>query len=248
MQIFGLSDIGQQRSENQDAFRFEVIEPGIAVFVVCDGMGGARGGNVASTIASEVFLEHMKRDIRPHISEKYARSILLNAINFANYEVYKKSVSEADYKGMGTTLIGGFCQDDSGFLANIGDSRAYYLSADAISRITRDHSVVEDLIVHGHLTEEQARKHPRRNLITRALGTDEKVEADYYPFRLSGSDMLLLCTDGLTGPVEDAALHALYKDHTTPESCAHALIDAANAAGGPDNITALLLCVQEGGI
>ena len=248
MQIFGLSDVGQQRSENQDAFLFEVIEPESAVFVVCDGMGGARAGNVASSIASRVFLDLMKRDIRPHSSEKYARSILLNAINFANYEVYKKSVSEPGYNGMGTTLVGGFIQEGHGILANIGDSRAYSLTSDAIRRITRDHSVVEDMIVRGQLTEEEARRHPRRNLITRALGTDEKVEADYYPFALSGPETLLLCSDGLSGPVDDAAIHALFKAHTAPEDCAKALIGAANQNGGPDNITALLLNASEGGV
>lgn len=247
MQIFGLSDVGQQRSENQDAFAYEVIEPGIVVFVVCDGMGGAQAGNVASSMASQVFMEHMKRDIRPHISDKYARSILLNAVNFANYEVYKKSLSNASFNGMGTTLVGGFYQEGHGILVNIGDSRAYMLTDDVITRITRDHSVVEEMIAHGQLTEEQARTHPRRNLITRALGTDEQVEADYFPYELSGTDTLLLCSDGLTGPVEDAAVHAVYKAHPAPEDCARALIDAANAGGGSDNITALLLCVPEGG-
>ncbi|MDD6876824.1 MAG: Stp1/IreP family PP2C-type Ser/Thr phosphatase [Clostridiaceae bacterium] len=241
MHIFGLTDVGLQRSENQDACAYEALDENRAIFVVCDGMGGAQAGNVASSIASDVFMEHMKRDIRPVMSDKYARSVLLNAINFANYEVYRKSVSDSAFAGMGTTLVGGFFQNGAGILANIGDSRAYYLGSSGISRITRDHSVVEEMLARGQITEEQARRHPRRNLITRALGTDERVRADYYPFSLAGDTALFLCSDGLSGMIDDQTIRSVFLAHPEPEVCAQTLIDAANTAGGHDNITVFML-------
>ncbi|MEA4822549.1 MAG: Stp1/IreP family PP2C-type Ser/Thr phosphatase [Clostridiaceae bacterium] len=241
MRIFGLTDVGRQRSENQDACAYEILDENRTVFVVCDGMGGAQAGNVASAIASDVFMDHMKRDIRPEMSNKYAQSVLLNAINFANYEVYRKSVSDASYNGMGTTLVGGFFQNGCGMLANIGDSRAYYLTDTGVSRITRDHSVVEEMLVKGQITEEQARRHPRRNLITRALGTDERVQADYYPFELNNDTVLLLCSDGLSGMIDETTIYSVFREHQDMEACTQTLIDAANTAGGHDNITVLML-------
>ncbi len=241
MQIFGLSDVGLKRADNQDTCVYELLDADRAVFVVCDGMGGAQAGNVASSIAAGVFLDHVKQHLRPHVSDRYAQSVLQNAVNFANYEVYRRSVTDESCSGMGTTLVGGFFQEGHGMLANIGDSRAYRLSPDGIARITRDHSVVEEMVASGRITEEQARRHPRRNLITRALGTDERVRADYYPFTLEEPQMLLLCSDGLSGMIEDSSIHSIYLEHADAETCARSLVDAANDGGGQDNITAFLL-------
>lgn len=241
MRIFGLTDVGRLRTDNQDTWLSEEIGENRAVFVVCDGMGGALAGNVASGLAAEVFLKHLRDYIRPEMSEKYARSILLNAVNFANYEVYRSASENPSYAGMGTTLVGGFLQHGTAMLANVGDSRAYHVDPQKISRVTRDHSVIEELIERGNITPEQARRHPHRHLITRALGTEERVRADFYPLTLAQDEMLLLCSDGLSGMLEDSALFDTCHTYGEPEECARRLVDAANNAGGHDNVTVLLL-------
>ncbi|MBE6929319.1 MAG: Stp1/IreP family PP2C-type Ser/Thr phosphatase [Ruminococcaceae bacterium] len=246
MNLCGLTDVGLQRANNQDTFRQMELEEARGLFVVCDGMGGAQAGNIASEIAASVFLEHLKRYIRPTMSSRYAESILVNAINFANYEVYKKSMSDASYSGMGTTLVGGFIQHGEIMLANIGDSRAYRCVRNPengwkLERITRDHSVVEEMLLRGDLTEEQARRHPRRNLITRALGTEEHVKADMYPVKLEENEMLLLCSDGLTSMLDDAEIADILQQNEDMQTSASALIAAANERGGSDNITVMLV-------
>ena len=243
MELFGKTDVGRIRSENQDICAYKVAEDTHAIFVVCDGMGGAQSGNIASKIAAEVFIEHINRYIRPEMSDKFAHSILVNAINFANYEVYKKAGSDDIYSGMGTTLVGGFITNGNNrvLLANIGDSRAYHLNAESIRKITRDHSVVEEMITKGDITAEQARRHPRRNLITRALGTDERVRADMYPVDLLPGEGLILCSDGLSGMVEDKIMFEYYNTYTDTQQCVEQLINAANENGGNDNITALVI-------
>ena len=241
MNIYGLSDIGRQRAENQDAFRYEQLENGLCIFVVCDGMGGAQAGNIASAMAAECFMEKLRDCVRPQMDESYGKSVLETAVNYANDKIYRKSVSEKAFQGMGTTLVGGFLDGCVGMLANIGDSRAYSLKNEQIARLTRDHSVVEEMVDNGEITEEEARSHPQRNLITRALGTDPQVTADYYSVAPQEHEILLLCTDGLSGLLEDAELSGLSSAYSDLEQCAHAMIDAANNKGGYDNITVLLL-------
>jgi len=246
MNLFGLTDVGRQRANNQDTFRLMQLEDSRALFVVCDGMGGAQAGNIASDIAASVFLEHMNRYIRPTMSRRYAESVLVNAINFANYEVYKKSVSDSSFNGMGTTLVGGFINAGEVMLANVGDSRAYRCIKQEdgqwrLERITRDHSVVEEMILRGELTEEEARRHPRRNLITRALGTEEHVKADLYSVTLAVEEQLLLCSDGLTSMLDDKRIAEILQQSEDPQTQASALITAANEQGGSDNITVMLM-------
>jgi len=248
MNLCGLTDVGRQRANNQDTFRLMQLEETRGIFVVCDGMGGAQAGNVASDIAASVFMEHMNRYIRPTMSGRYAESVLVNAINFANYEVYKKSLSDASFNGMGTTLVGGFMQNGEVMLANVGDSRAYRCRKDEqgqikIERITRDHSVVEEMILRGDLTEEEARRHPRRNLITRALGTEEHVKADMYPVTMEPGEWLLLCSDGLTSMLDDKIIAQILQNSDDLQTQTSALIAAANEQGGSDNITVMLVRV-----
>jgi len=246
MNLCGLTDVGLQRANNQDTFRQMELEEARGLFVVCDGMGGAQAGNIASEIAASVFLEHLKRYIRPTMSSRYAESILVNAINFANYEVYKKSMSDASYSGMGTTLVGGFIQHGEIMLANIGDSRAYRCVRNPengwkLERITRDHSVVEEMLLRGDLTEEQARRHPRRNLITRALGVEETVKPDVYLLQRKEGSYLLLCSDGLSNTVTDPEIQYEVIHGGEPEDCCQRLLDIALMRGAPDNVTAVLV-------
>lgn len=243
MNIFGLSDVGLARENNEDTCLYEMRDEGAQlIFVVCDGMGGARAGNVASDIAANVFVEQIERQIRPSMSAKYMESILRNAVDFANYDTYRTAQSSHEYQGMGTTLVGGFANGTQVMIANVGDSRAYLYSPEGIQRVTRDHSLVEELVQRGEITEEQAREHPRRNLITRALGTSRKVGADYYPLTLEPDQKLLLCSDGLSTMVRDEELFEILHEDDI-KLCCERLIDTANMHGGHDNITVLILTV-----
>ena len=243
MNVFGLSDVGLSREQNEDICLYELKDEGAqAIFVVCDGMGGAKSGNVASDIAANVFVEQLRQQMRPKMSARYMESILRSAVEFANYDTYRKANSADEFQGMGTTLVGGFANGERVMLANVGDSRAYLYSPDEIRRITRDHSLVEELVQRGEITEEQAREHPRRNLITRALGTSRKVTADFYPLTLEPGQKLLLCSDGLTTMVRDEELFEILKEEDS-RLCCERLISAANANGGHDNITVLILTV-----
>ena len=243
MNIYGLSDVGLSRENNEDTCLYELKNEGAqAIFVVCDGMGGAQAGNVASDIAANVFVEQLRPQVREKMSTRYMESILRSAVEFANYDTYRKANSSDEFQGMGTTLVGGFANGDRVMLANVGDSRAYLYDADGIRRVTRDHSLVEELVQRGEITEEQAREHPRRNLITRALGTSRKVSADYYPLTLEPGQKLLLCSDGLTTMLRDEEVAELLKEEDI-KLCCEQLVDGANAKGGRDNITVLILTV-----
>ena len=243
MNVFGLSDIGFVRANNEDTCLYELrSEDGQAIFVVCDGMGGARAGNVASDIAANVFVEQLEQQIRPKMSERYMESIVRSAVDFANYDTYQTAHSSEEYAGMGTTLVGGLVHENHVMLANVGDSRAYLDTGDALQRITHDHSLVEELVQRGEITEEEAREHPRRNLITRALGTSRKVLADCYPLTLEPGQKLLLCSDGLSSMVRDEEIHEILQEEDI-KLCCERLIDAANSHGGHDNITVLIATV-----
>lgn len=241
MNIFGLSDVGLTRGNNEDTCLYILRDEGEqAVFVVCDGMGGARAGNVASSVAANVFVEQLEKQIRPKMSQRYMESILHSAVEFANYDTYTKAQSSGEYQGMGTTLVGGFANGDRVMLANIGDSRAYLFTGEELRRLTRDHSLVEELVQSGEITEEQAREHPRRNLITRALGTSRRVNADYYPLTLEKGQKLLLCSDGLTSMLRDEEILPILREEDI-KLCCENLIRTANDNGGHDNITVLIL-------
>ena len=239
MNIFGLSDVGLARENNEDTCLYELRDEGAqAIFVVCDGMGGLENGAVASAIA----VEQIEKQIRPSMSTKYMESILRNAIDFANYDTYRTAHSSNEYQGMGTTLVGGFANGKRVMLANVGDSRAYLYTPEGMQRVTRDHSLVEELVQRGEITEEQAREHPRRNLITRALGTSRKVGADYYPLTLEPGQKLLLCSDGLSTMLRDEEMFEILGEDDL-KLCCERLIHAANLHGGHDNITVLILTV-----
>jgi len=242
MQIFAVTDTGQVRRENQDIFHYEIKENGQAVFAVCDGMGGAQAGNVASSMASEVFVRHLSVHIRREMSNNYREAILKSAIDYANLETYRKSISSDAYWGMGTTLVGGFLSGTQLGLVNVGDSRCYLWSGGTLTQITHDHSLVEELVRQGKLSREQAREHPQKNLITRALGTEESVTPDLFLMELAAQDLLLLCSDGLTNMVSDADI-AQTLQQTPPEQICETLTAMANANGGGDNITAMLIAV-----
>jgi len=246
MIAFGLTDVGKVRTNNQDTYLCHVLDDtDQAYFVVCDGMGGAQAGNVASELAARVFADHIKQHIRPQMSKKYMTSVLINAVNFANYETYHKANSSDAFAGMGTTLVGGMISGDIAMIVNIGDSRLYYADKHAFKRITRDHSLVEEMLERGEITQKEAQNHPQKNLITRALGTDRKVEADLYEIPFSAHSKLLLCSDGLSNLVGEEELAAYTISNHAPEEVCVRLVDLANMRGGFDNITVLLISKED---
>ncbi len=261
MNFYGRSDTGKMRSMNQDCFRIVKLCENASLCVVCDGMGGAKSGNIASECAIEVFTKQvtkyaqskMNNDGILELTGDDACLILDNAARDANREVYKRSQSSVDYQGMGTTLVAALICDETVYVINIGDSRMYLVSDNTITQITHDHSYVQHLVDNGSITPEDARSHPFRNRITRAIGTKNELETDIFSVELDGIEIcyLLLCTDGLSGVLlpediyeivsSDLDIDIITDVDTELEHKTERLINAANDAGGPDNITAVLV-------
>ena len=242
MLAWSRTDTGVARSQNQDYYHLELFREGeYALCAVCDGMGGARAGNVASETACKSFIEETRLSLKPSLGDRSIRQALAGAIRLANKKVYEQSRSSPDYYGMGTTLVGGIVMPDRAVIANVGDSRAYLIEENGIQRITRDHSLVEDLLQRGELSWEEAKNHPKRNLITRALGTESDVQCDLFSLRLQPGDFLLLCTDGLTNVLEEQEILYEILHGGDMAQCCGRLVDVANRRGGPDNITVALL-------
>ncbi len=241
MNVWGLSDQGRVRTQNQDAFFLHVFhEDDQAMAVVCDGMGGAKAGHVASKLAVESFVASVIESLKPRDGEKKMRQVLQGAVRAANTAVHDRSVQDIECEGMGTTLVAALVTGNQAVIANVGDSRAYLVSGDTIQQVTRDHSLVEDMLHQGNLTEEQARNHPSKNFITRALGPDSEVAIDLYTLSVKPGERLLLCTDGLSNVVLNQEM--LYEARHTldPAECCTRLLETANLRGGPDNITMVL--------
>ena len=243
MKHFSLTDKGPVRRENQDFAITETFRAGrCGVAVVCDGMGGARGGQVASALCCETFLE----DLRTHVNAGKKNAVLLPvwlrlACERANTAVYERSVEDENCAGMGTTLVAAVLRGNRAELLNVGDSRAYLVGRRKLEQITRDHSYVADLVESGSISPQQAIHHPNRNLITRAVGVDERVEPDLYSLTLRPGQYLLLCSDGLVNALSAEQIHSLCRAHRKPEDLCRALIDAAAAANARDNVTAAVI-------
>lgn len=243
MKIWGMTDIGLVRKENQDAYAVRVSEEtGHTICVVCDGMGGPGGGRLASTLAVETFLDACQGNLRPDMDAQAVRQVADFAVAAANRAVYQRSQTEPGLKGMGTTLVSAVIWGDQALISNVGDSRAYLIRPEeGISRVTRDHSLVERLVELGNITEEQARCHPDRNLITRALGPEEDALSDSYALRLAPGDHLLLCTDGLIETATDQEMEEEILRGGDPNGCLDRLLELAKRRGAADNVTAVLL-------
>ena len=239
MKIFSQTDVGKVRSSNQDAFFAGELENGAAFGIVCDGMGGANAGNVASETAVKVISDYILRSYRIGMNEFDIEKMLKNAMDNANLEIYELSSSKEEYTGMGTTAVVALIQNGKAIIANVGDSRIYLIDED-ISQLTRDHSVVQSLIESGKISPEDAKVHPRKNVITRALGTENSIIADTSAVDLNEGSVLLLCTDGLSSYVDKPDILKTFKEKS-PEKVPKELIKLANSAGGGDNITVVTL-------
>ncbi|MBR6259638.1 MAG: Stp1/IreP family PP2C-type Ser/Thr phosphatase [Oscillospiraceae bacterium] len=242
MNSWTISDKGIVRRINQDAYyTFCDDAKKLAILIVCDGMGGAAGGETASRLAVETASEYIREGLNEDsYTEEGLTGLLLGASEKANRAVFSESLKRPSLKGMGTTLVAALVTEELTAVLNIGDSRAYLISDGAIKQITRDHSVVEDMIKRGELDRVSARVHPKKNLITRAVGTDINVNGDIFLPDVKEGDILLLCTDGLSNQLEDSELKddALSSDDL--ETCCESLLRKTLARGAPDNITVTL--------
>lgn len=240
---FGATDTGRVRQGNQDSFVVQQLSGGAVLAVVCDGMGGEAGGNIASRNAVNIISQHVSSNYREVYDSNSVRNMLLSAVAVANALVYEMAQKNESLKGMGTTVVACVVKNGCAHILHAGDSRAYHLSGGEVHSVTRDHSVVQMMVEKGELTPEEARDHPKKHYITRALGVAKTLDADYGETELSAGEMILICTDGLTNHLSDREL-AQYLLQDEPEQAPQRLIDRANEMGGYDNITAVVLCAR----
>jgi PPM family protein phosphatase len=227
------TDTGRQRRENEDSAYVRA-----PVFVVADGMGGAQAGEVASQIAVETFEQGLPDGGTPE-------ERLADRVREANHRIYDRSRAELGREGMGTTLTAAYLDASQLALAHVGDSRAYLFRDGQLTRLTQDHSLVDELVRQGKLTEEQAAEHPQRSIITRALGPEPDVEVDTFTYPVQAGDVLLLCSDGLTSMITEERIAEILRSAPNLEEAGARLIDEANEAGGRDNITVVLSRLEE---
>ena len=240
MKILEKTDIGLVREENQDTCSVREIGTYFSA-VVCDGMGGTKGGRLASSLASDVYQGELVKQIHSGMKSNAIKKIMQQSIALANDAVHQRSTQEEELQHMGTTLVSALVNESTALIANVGDSRAYHVSEEGIRQISRDHSVVENMVERGDLTPEEAKHHPRRNLITRALGPDAAVEADIYQINWARGDMILLCSDGLVNTVSDQEILFELIHHGEPDTCLDRLLALSLERGAPDNVTMLLI-------
>ena len=242
MKVWEITDIGLVRKDNQDAYGVETqTETGHTICVVCDGMGGAAAGQLASQLAVSTFLQELKNVLTAEMTPEQLREASSYAVSLANKVVYEKSESAPELRGMGTTLVSAVTCGESVVICNVGDSRAYRVTPDRITRITKDHSLGESMVDRGDITAEEARRHPHRNLITRALGPDPVADCDGYITPLNPGEYLLLCTDGLIDTVTDQEMLFEIIHGDGQDTCLQRLLEIAKAHGAPDNVTAVLM-------
>ena len=241
MEIWGATDRGMVRKQNQDTFRWTKLNDSQFLAVVCDGMGGAKSGDVASKLASEVFEADISQSVEPDMDQQSIVKMLVDGVKSANRAVYEQSLVSPDFKGMGTTLVAVFLQGSAAYIINVGDSRCYYLSEGEVSQVTEDHSVVGLMVARGQISEEEARTHPNKNLITRAVGTEPDVECDCFYLGLDQGEYLLLCSDGLSNMVSRPEMLFEITHGENGTQCCQRLIDIAKNRGAPDNVTVVLM-------
>ncbi len=241
MQYWGVTDPGCTRVQNQDAYQLEALDKNTLLCVVCDDMGGAKSGNVASTLAVDVFTQEVKRSWTSDMDEQRLGQMLLGAVKLANFTVYDQAQQFDEFTGMGTTLVAVLIHGKNAAVVNVGDSRAYLIDDGGIEQLTEDHSLVQLMVANGELTPERAKSYPGKNFITRAIGTETVVMPDIFHRKLERGQCLLLCTDGLSNVIDDQEIlfEAVHGDGR--QQCCQRLLDIAINRGAPDNVTAVLV-------
>ena len=241
MQCWGLTDPGCILTQNQDAFQIVQLDRGALLCVVCDGMGGAKSGNIASALALDVFVQEVNRVYKHGMSSEQIEQMLKGAAKLANFTVYDQAQEVEDFGGMGTTLVAACIANRKATVVNVGDSRCYVVNREGIRQLTTDHSLVQMMVRRGELTEEQARHYPGKNYITRAIGTEPTVESDIFHHKLERGDALLLCSDGLSGVMDDQEILFEVVHGVNKANCCQRLLDIAKTRGAPDNVTSILV-------
>ena len=243
MQCWGITDPGCVRPQNQDTYKIEQLDRNTTLCVVCDGMGGAKSGNVASTLAVDVFVEEVRNCWVSGMDIEETEQMLRGAVKLANFAVYDQAQQLEEFSGMGTTLVAVLIQGRAVTVVNVGDSRAYVVNRNGIRKITTDHSLVEMMVQRGELTPERARTYPGKNYITRAIGTETMVECDLYNLDVERGDSLLLCSDGLSNMMDDQEMLFEVVHGVNKQQCCQRLLDIAKNRGAPDNVTCVMVLV-----
>ncbi len=243
MQSWGLSDPGCVRKQNQDAYHIEQIDKSTLLGIVCDGMGGAKSGNIASTLAVDVFVQEVRRCYKSSMDQDKIDQMLMSAAKLANFTVYDQSLQIEEFDGMGTTLVAVLVKGKKATVINVGDSRAYSIDMDGIHQITKDHSLVQMMVDRGELTPERAKTYPGKNFITRAIGTEPIIVSDLFHLNVARGNFILLCSDGLSNMMDDQEIlfevvHGVNKQH-----CCQRLLNIAKNRGAPDNVTSVLIMI-----
>lgn len=242
MEFCGITDKGIVRKQNQDVFLADYRNAlNAALLIVCDGMGGAKGGSIASSMALELFREKLVTNLDAFADTEKVATVMQRAIIETNAKLYEKNLVDPACAGMGTTMVAALVADYGTVIVNVGDSRAYHITRGGITQITKDHSVVENLIERGDITRMEAKHHPNKNLITRALGTSPGIVSDVFFPKIKRGEYLLLCSDGLSNLLTDKEIFCEVKNCTTINECCERLIKLAIVRGAPDNVTAVLL-------
>ena len=240
MKGFAKTDIGKAREINQDYYSIPKSDQDLQLFILADGMGGYNGGEVASSLATQAAKSYIEDNFTKVEHTKEAILILIkNAIEYSNKVVFEKSKSVPELEGMGTTLDICFIYNNKIYIGHVGDSRVYRIRGELIRKLTKDHSYVQQLVEDGKITREEANHHPKKNMLTKALGCTAYVEPDIRARNLEPGDILVMCSDGLTNMVEEKEIYQVVKE--APEVAPQTLVNLANNAGGYDNITVITI-------
>ncbi len=240
MKIVAKTDKGIVRDSNQDAYAVGEFPEEVAWAVVCDGMGGAAGGNIASALAVKVISDKINASYRPNMKDSSIKNMLDSALVAANIEVYDLADAKPELHGMGTTVVCAIVRDGYAYIAHAGDSRAYIFNGKELKQVTTDHSLVQDLVDKGQITQQEAENHPNKNLITRAIGVDKSIDIDFDEITLNDDEILILCTDGLSNYVSNDEMISEVNDGRY-YAFADRLVKKANNNGGGDNITVVAI-------
>lgn len=240
MEVGACSHIGRVREINEDSYY--ISDSNLPLYLIADGMGGHNAGEIASQSAIDIIRDYVLEKVgqTEYIDENLIPGILKDAITYANCEIFSKSMEEDGYHGMGTTLTVVLVLSEV-YIGHVGDSRAYIIGRNEIKQLTQDHSLVAELLRNGSITEDEAKVHPQRNIITRALGTEESIKVDLYKIGLKSKEALVLCTDGLSNLVSPEEIKDVIQSSSQMQSACDQLVSLANERGGYDNITVVAI-------
>ena len=244
----GVSDVGKIRKDNEDSYYIKAYDDNHMLAIVADGMGGHIGGKQASVLAVESIAGYFDSNISKIVgyTPRKIKQVLLDCVKEANKSVYNFSGENPELFGMGTTIVVCYISDNKVYAVSAGDSRLYIIN-DSIKQITRDHSLINELLEMGMISPGQAKNHPKRNIITKAVGSEVSIEPDIYMEKIDIDDTILLCTDGLTNMIDNEKITEIVKSDTNLSTCANSLVEEAKKNGGNDNITVIIIRQDKGG-